>query len=73
MKAVQLIIRIAIAIFLGWPLTFAPVLFTEPLGLHGWGYAHLGLPLLIYPFAAWFVYVLLGLLPIYKKPAQSDD
>jgi len=55
MRALCVIARLLISVVAGWPLEFAPVLITEPLGLlNGWGYAHSGLPLFLYPVAIWF-------------------
>jgi hypothetical protein len=63
-KTVRIVTRLVIAILVGWPLTFAPVFVTEPLGImHAWGYAHSGLPLVLYPFAVWLVFALLGHFP----------
>ena len=76
MNVLRILIRLALSIVVGWPLAFAPVLVTEPLGImHGWGYAHSGLILLAYPLAVWLVFVLLGRIPGLKtrKSAASGE
>ncbi len=68
------LLAFVIAVCLGWPLTFAPLLITEPLGImHGWGYAHLGLPLLLYPLTEWLVYVGLLRLSTEKEDRNEDE
>jgi hypothetical protein len=72
MKTALIIARLVIAIILGWPLTYAPVLITAQFGLHSWGYAHLGIPLILYPFTIWLVYVLFGFFPVFKKQLGNE-
>jgi hypothetical protein len=76
MSAIRVVTRLALSIVFGWPLTLAPVLVTEPLEIiHGWGYMHSGLPLIIYPLAVWLLFYLLGRVPDFmskKSPAKEQ-
>ena len=71
MKIALVLIRLALAALIGWPLTFAPVLILAPFGMHAWGWAHTGLPLVLYPLAIWLTYFVLGFVPPFK--ASDDD
>ena len=72
MRALKVLVRVILALVLGWFMLLVPMALAGLFGIHSWGFMHSGLVLISLPFTIWAAYWLLGFAAVFKSTPDND-